>query len=234
MDDKKVVYTLKIIIIGDPNVGKTNIVYRFSKGEFKNEYENTICLDFLTKNINIDNTSFRLQIWDTAGSEQYRSITRTYYRNSACAIIVYDISNKESFENIPNWILDCKQNNEYNIHMILVGNKDDLVKREVSEEQGKRLAEEYGLKFYEASALTGHNIEEIFIDGCLEINNKINNQEINLENTFCGVKRLNDGDIFVAERSYNSSFLKLGEDNHEKNEQNNQKQRKNRKRKYHC
>ena len=161
MNEEK--YSLKFIIIGDPSVGKTNIMYRYSKGEFKGQYSVTICVEYLTKNIVIDNTSFRLELWDTAGSERYLSITRGYYNNSACAIIVYDITNIKSFEHVSKWVEECQQTNGKNIYMILVGNKDDLKdNRKITEEQGKDLASKYDLKFFETSALTGHNIEEVF------------------------------------------------------------------------
>ena len=170
-------YSLKIILVGDSNVGKTNIAYRYCKGAFSSEYQITLGVDFLSKNIIIDDILFRVYVWDTAGSEKFRSISRTYYRNTACALIVYDISDKKTFENALSWIDVIKRESGANTHIILVGNKDDLENREVTEEEGKELAEKYDLKFFETSALNGHNIEEVFIDACTEINNRIKNIE---------------------------------------------------------
>ena len=186
-------YTFKIIIVGDASVGKTNITYRFCKGEFINEYQATLGLDYLSENRTVDNTFFKLQLWDTAGSERYRSISKTYYKNSACALVVYDITRKSSFDNVSGWIEDCKQSGK-NIYIILIGNKDDLSAREVSNEEGRELAEKYDVKFYETSAVNGHNIEEVFIDACKAINNKIKKGEIDLDDISCGVKKLDERD----------------------------------------
>ena len=192
-DNKNVKYIFKIIIIGDTSVGKTNISYRFCRGEFTTDIESTVGLDFLNKYITIDNTLINIQLWDTAGSEKFRSVTRTYYKNSACALIVYDVSRKDTFNNVTSWIEDCKKYNGKNIYIILVGNKDDLKNREVTEEEGKELADRFGLKFFETSALNGHNIEEVFIDACTEINNKIKNEEIDIDDISYGVMRSDDG-----------------------------------------
>ena len=100
-------YLLKYIIIGDAAVGKSNLLLRFAQNDFKMEYQLTIGVEFGAKNIEINNKKYRLQIWDTAGQENYRSITRAYYKNSVCAILVYDITNRDSFEHISSWIDDC-------------------------------------------------------------------------------------------------------------------------------
>ena len=214
-------YSLKIILVGDPNVGKTNIAYRYCKGAFRNEYQVTIGVDYLSKNIIIDDILFRVQIWDTGGSEKFRSISRTYYRNTACALIVYDISDKKTFKHALSWIDDIKRESGANTHIILVGNKDDLKNRKVTEEEGKELAEKYDLKFFETSALNGHNIEEVFIDAYVTIADKIKNGKINIDDSY-GIKRIYDENEFIADKRYNRSLQKLDKNNHINNGQNNE------------
>ena len=131
-------YLLKYVIVGDASVGKSNLLLRYSHGQFREEYQLTIGVEFGSNNIQIDDKIFRIQIWDTAGQENFRSITRAYYKNSACALIVYDISRKASFDSISTWIEDCKNSSPKSVFMVLVGNKCDLEKeREVTKEEGR-------------------------------------------------------------------------------------------------
>ena len=157
-------YEVRYIIVGDSGVGKTNIIYRFVKGEFQNEMQSTLGVDFLSKNIKKNDKIFKLQIWDTNGMEQFRSIRQNYYKNAACALIIYDITDEKSFKSINDWIEECK-NNAYNENLIiiLVGNKTDLSdQRKITEEEGESLGNKYNMRFYESSALTGYNINTIF------------------------------------------------------------------------
>ena len=129
-------YLFKYIIIGDAAVGKSNLLLRYAHGQFKQEYQLTIGVEFGAKNIQLNDKIYRIQIWDTAGQENFRSITRAYYKNSVCALVVYDISNKESFNNISSWVEDCKNQSPKTIFMVLVGNKSDLEdKRQVTKEE---------------------------------------------------------------------------------------------------
>ena len=188
-------YLLKYIIIGDAAVGKSNLLLRFAQGDFKTEYQLTIGVEFGAKNIDLNNKKFRLQIWDTAGQENYRSITRAYYKNSVCAILVYDISNRESFEHISNWVEDCMSQSPKTVFMVLVGNKSDLNEyRQVTFEEGQEMAKNYKMMFFETSAKTGENVEKIFFDSATEIQNKINQGYYDLESDVCGIKKgLNPG-----------------------------------------
>ena len=188
-------FLLKYIIIGDAAVGKSNLLLRFAQNDFKAEYQLTIGVEFGAKNIDINNKKFRLQIWDTAGQENYRSITRAYYKNSVCAILVYDISNRESFEHISNWIEDCLAQSPKTVFMVLVGNKSDLNEnRKVSFQEGQEMAKNNHLMFFETSAKTGENVDKIFEDSAKEISNKINQGYYDLESDVCGIKRgLNAG-----------------------------------------
>ncbi len=182
-------YLFKYIIIGDAAVGKSNLLLRYTHGQFKPEYQLTIGVEFGAKNISINNKTYRIQIWDTAGQENFRSITRAYYKNSACALVVYDISNRESFDNINTWIEDCKSQSPQTIFMVLVGNKNDLEdKRAVTIEEGKELAEKNKMMFFETSAKTGTNVDEIFLRSAETIAKKIEDNYYDLENESCGIK----------------------------------------------
>ena len=188
-------YLLKYIIIGDAAVGKSNLLLRFAQNDFKTDYQLTIGVEFGAKNLEIDNKKYRLQIWDTAGQENYRSITRAYYKNSVCALLVYDITNRDSFEHISSWIEDCLAQSPKTVFMVLVGNKSDLSdKRKVTTEEGQQMAKNHNLIFFETSAKTGENVDKIFEESANEISKKINEGYYDLESDVCGIKRgLNNG-----------------------------------------
>ena len=186
-------YLLKFIIIGDAAVGKSNLLVRYTSEQFKEEYQLTIGVEFGSNNVIIGDNTYRIQIWDTAGQENFRSITRSYYKNTACAIIVYEISNKKSFENISSWIEECKNTAPKSILMVLVGNKCDLEdNREVTEEEGREFAEKNGMLFFETSAKTGKNVEELFKQSVKVIDQKIKENYYDLENDSCGIKKGNE------------------------------------------
>ena len=185
-------YLLKFIIIGDDVVGKSNLLSHYVHGQFKPEYQSTIGVEFGAKNVVIRNTTYHIQIWDTAGHQNFRSVIRAYYKNTACAFVVYDISNRNSFNNVSSWIEDCRYNSPKTIFMVLVGNKSDLAdKRQVSTEEGRELAEKYEMKFYETSAKIGENVNDIFYDSVDEIAKKMDQNYYDLENDMCGIKQGN-------------------------------------------
>ena len=183
-------YLLKYVIVGDASVGKSNLLLRYTHGEFREEYQLTIGVEFGSNNIVINNSIYRIQIWDTAGQENFRSITRSYYKNSACALIVYDITRRVSFESLSDWIEDCKNSSPKTVVMVLVGNKCDLAQnREVNEEEGREFAEKHGMLFFETSAKTGQNVEELFKQSATLIAKKIKENYYDLENDSCGIKK---------------------------------------------
>ena len=149
----------KIIFVGDAATGKTSIINRIIDNPFNDTYEVSIGIDFMSKNIRFRGQNIKIQIWDSAGQEKYKGLIPSYVRNSSIVFIVYDISNRSSFDNIPNWISFVK--NIENTTMILCGNKTDL-DREVNKNEAEELAKREGLLFFECSAKTNENIKNMF------------------------------------------------------------------------
>ena len=180
-------YLLKYIIIGNSSVGKSNLLLKFAHNKFLDEYQATIGVEFGAKNVEIDNKIFRVQIWDTAGQENFRSITRAYYKNSVCALIVFDINNEDTFDSIQSWIQECKLQTPKTVTMILVGNKCDL-ECKVDRNKAKEIAEENGMLYFETSAKTGKGVDELFKKSAAKIKDNIENNYYDLSNETCGVK----------------------------------------------
>ena len=149
----------KIIFVGDAATGKTSIINRIIDNPFNDTYEVSIGIDFMSKNIRFRGQNIKIQIWDSAGQEKYKGLIPSYVRNSSIVFIVYDISNRSSFDNIPNWISFVK--NIEKTTMILCGNKNDL-DRDVNKNDAEELAKREGLLFFECSAKTNENIKNMF------------------------------------------------------------------------
>ena len=182
-------YLLKYVIIGDSGVGKSNILLKYINNTFSEEFKATVGVEFGAKNLQVNGRVYRIQIWDTAGQENFRSITRAYYKNSVCALVVYDISSRDSFNNVSSWIEDCKNQSPKTILIVLVGNKCDLEdKRQVSYEEGKELADKNDFLFFESSAKDGTNVQEIFENSAKEIAKKIEQGFYDLESE-SGIKK---------------------------------------------
>ena len=191
-------YLLKFVIIGDSGVGKSNILLRYIYNSFSDEFKTTVGVEFGAKNIEINKKVYRIQIWDTAGQENFRSIARAYYKNSVCACVVYDISSHSSFEDIQVWIDDCTKQTAKSVLLFLIGNKNDLNdKREVSYEEGEAYAKAHKMLFLEASAKTGHNINAIFERSVKQIAKNISNNVYDLDNDSCGIRIGINKDTFV-------------------------------------
>ena len=167
---------VKIILIGDSGVGKTNIMSKFLKNQFMEESKATIGVEFGSKLFNHEGHKIKAQIWDTAGQEKYKAITGAYYKGSKGALVVYDITQKKSFENIEKWVNDLKVAGDPKITIILIGNKSDLEdKRQVLKDQGEEKARSFGCAFLETSAYSGDNIEKAFNLMVKEIYEKFSN-----------------------------------------------------------
>ena len=156
-------FKFKIMVIGESKVGKTSLIKRYTKNKFGGVYLTTVGVDFQDKIIQIEEKKIRLQIWDTAGQERFRNITKNYFNSSDGFLLIYDISDKDSFKHLNFWNEQIKLNAPNNTKSVLVGNKCDLDNsREISIEQGENLAQKYKIKFFEASAKDGTNINEVF------------------------------------------------------------------------
>ena len=160
----------KVVVIGEGAVGKSSITIRTCYGKFDRAYISTIGVEFGTKTYTIERQEITMQIWDTAGQERFRFLQPAYYRGSHGALLVYDVTRAESLKNLPIWIDDLVSNIEKSIPMILVGNKCDLdFVRAVTEREGDSLAEKLSdqynsvIPFYETSAKTNQNVEEVFL-----------------------------------------------------------------------
>lgn len=153
----------KLVFLGDSAVGKSCIVNRFSNDRFNDYQESTIGAAFSTAKININDKEVKFEIWDTAGQERYKSLAPMYYRGAKFAVVVYDITMKDSFNGAKLWIHELKNKHRNDCITILVGNKSDLKKdRQISEEEAKSYAENHDLEYIEVSAKSGENIKKIF------------------------------------------------------------------------
>eukprot|EP00756_Hemistasia_phaeocysticola_P050724 Hpha_TRINITY_DN25915_c0_g1::TRINITY_DN25915_c0_g1_i1::g.185423::m.185423/K07881/RAB14; Ras-related protein Rab-14 len=169
-------YIFKYIIIGDMGVGKSCLLHRFTDSSFLTDSPHTIGVEFGTRVVEVGDKSIKLQIWDTAGQERFRAVTRSYYRGAAGAVMVYDVTRRQTFNHITSWLSDARNLTNPNTVMMLVGNKVDLEdQREVSFEEATRFAEEHQLLFLECSAKTGQNVEEAFVKTARLIHDNIAN-----------------------------------------------------------
>ena len=174
---------IKLMVLGDSSVGKSSILTKYCKNEFMSKYITTIGIDFQIKYLNINNKRIKLQIWDTAGQERYRVVTKNYFNTSNGFVIIYDITSRESFNNINNWMEQIESIVGDRVKCIIFGNKNDLVsERKVQKEEGEELAKRYNCSFFETSAKEGNNIEEGFKSITLEIIEKLKNSKVKKDN----------------------------------------------------
>ena len=155
-------YLIKLIIIGDSGVGKTCFLMRFADNSFTTSHISTIGIDFKLKPITIDGKTIKLQIWDTAGQDRFRTITQTYYKGAMGVILAYDCTNEKSFENVRNWIKQLEAHANPGVIKVLVGNKSDSPDKKVDPSRGQVLADEFGMGFFDASAKNDINVKEAF------------------------------------------------------------------------
>ena len=194
MDIKNLeIFEYKIILVGDPGVGKTSIMTKFVSNEFQNTYLSTIGVEFKSKEIHINNnTCARLKIWDTCGQEKFRAITRQYFKNSEGVFVVFDLTNKETIKKLDIWMKDIKDNIDNDYFIFLIGNKSDVKDRDLTiAEEAKQFAINKKINYYEVSAKIGSGIYNIFEKMASKLINKkkiekskeeINTDKIDIEN----------------------------------------------------
>jgi len=172
-------YLFKLLLIGDSGVGKTCVLFRFSEDAFNATFISTIGIDFKIRTIELDGKKIKLQIWDTAGQERFRTITTAYYRGAMGIMLVYDITNAKSFDNIAKWLRNIDEHANEDVERMILGNKCDMTdKRVISKERGEAIAREHNIRFLETSAKTNINVEQAFVQLAESILEKTNVQEL--------------------------------------------------------
>ncbi|CAB9512213.1 Ras-related protein Rab [Seminavis robusta] len=156
-------YIVRLLMVGDSSCGKTSLVLRYDQNVFSTKFVTTIGVDYRDKMVKIEGAPMRLQLWDTAGQERFRSLTSNFFGRADGFVLTYDISNRPSFDHVIGWMRDIKTRAPPDCDIVLCGNKSDLDNdRVVTFDEGKQLADDYGVQFFETSALTGHNVEKMF------------------------------------------------------------------------
>ncbi|KAJ4747098.1 hypothetical protein LUZ62_052470 [Rhynchospora pubera] len=200
-------FLIKLLLIGDSGVGKSCLLLRFSDDTFTTSFITTIGIDFKIRTVELDGKRVKLQIWDTAGQERFRTITTAYYRGAMGILLVYDVTDESSFNNIRNWIKNIEQHASNNVNKILVGNKADMdeSKRAVPTSRGQQLADEYGIKFFETSAKTNLNVEQVFFTIARDIKQRITSESENPKPAEATLKISNTDSQNTAEAAAKSS-----------------------------
>ena len=161
--DQDYEFIFKVLLLGNSNVGKSSLFLRFVDDIWNDTFVPTIGVDFKIKTFEIDSKKIKMQIWDTAGQERFKNIISSYYRGAHGILLLYDVTDKDSFKNLSNWLIEIEKNASKNVLKVLIGNKSDLEdKRVISYNQGKEFADTYGLKFIETSAKKNLNVNEAF------------------------------------------------------------------------
>ncbi|GMR59155.1 rab-1 [Pristionchus pacificus] len=167
-------YLFKLLLIGDSGVGKSCLLLRFADDTYTESYISTIGVDFKIRTIELDGKTIKLQIWDTAGQERFRTITSSYYRGAHGIIVVYDITDVETFNNVKQWLQEIDRYACENVNKLLVGNKCDLTaKRAVETQAAKEYADQLGIPFLETSAKSSTNVEQAFLTMASEIKSRM-------------------------------------------------------------
>ena len=158
-------FKLKIVVVGDSGVGKTNLIRRFIQDDFQSNSKATVGVEFFSKSFKINDNVFKIEIWDTAGQERYKSITAAYYKGAKGGLVVYDVTSKTSFDNVDNWVSEIKEKASTDMKTMMIGNKIDLKdERQVSTEEALEKAKLLELPLMEASALDSTNVKQAFYD----------------------------------------------------------------------
>ena len=157
-------FLYKLLMIGDSGVGKSSLLLRFASDQFEDSYMTTVGLDFKIRTVEVDGKVVKLQMWDTAGQERFRTITRSYYRGSQGIVVVYDVTDNDTFENVKHWLSEIERYAADGVSKMLVGNKCDMTDaRAVETATAQEVADKLDVPFFEASAKTAENVDEIFL-----------------------------------------------------------------------
>jgi len=165
-------FLTKVLILGDSGVGKSCLLLRFCDNDFTTAHLATIGVDYKMKIIDVEGKKVKAQLWDTAGQDRFQAITHTFYKGAQGIILAYAVNDRESFEHIERWMKQIKEHANEDVCMILVGNKTDMADRCIETEEGKKLAESYGIKFFETSAEKAWNVNDAFYEIVKEIKDK--------------------------------------------------------------
>ena len=186
-------FKIKIVVVGDSGVGKTNLIRRFISNEFSENLKATIGVEFMSKTYRINKHLFKIEIWDTAGQERYKSITAVYYKGAKGALVVYDTTEQTTFDDIDKWLLEIKDKTSKNLKLMIIGNKIDLKdEREVKNEEALKKAVSLGIPLMETSALDATNVKEAFNDLLKEIYKDMKDNLNKPENKFQNDKKAID------------------------------------------
>jgi len=176
-------YLFKLLLIGDSGVGKSCLLLRFADDTYTESYISTIGVDFKIRTIELDGKTIKLQIWDTAGQERFRTITSSYYRGAHGIIIVYDVTDQESFNNVRQWLQEIDRYASENVNKLLVGNKCDMTTKKVVDfATAKQYADQLGIPFLETSAKNATNVEQAFMTMAAEIKNRMGPSPTGIDN----------------------------------------------------
>ncbi|CCW70473.1 unnamed protein product [Phytomonas sp. Hart1] len=182
-------YIFKYVIIGDIGVGKSCIMQSFTEKHFRKDLPHTIGVEFGTTIVDVNGDLVKIQIWDTAGQERFRSVTRGYYRGAAAVLLVYDVSSRDTFVHVGSWLQEVRSNTSPHIEILLVGNKSDLEdEREVSFEEAAKFGEDNNLHFMECSALSGHNVVQVFLSIAQKVHENVLNGKLSPTDAESGVQ----------------------------------------------
>lgn len=204
-------YLFKIVLIGDSAVGKSNLLARYARNEFYPNSKSTIGVEFQTQTMEIDGKEIKAQIWDTAGQERFRAVTSAYYRGAVGALVVYDISRRQTFDNISRWLDELHTHSDMNVVTVIVGNKTDLMDaREVSTEEGAALAEAQNLYFVETSALDSTNVQVAFQTVVKEIYNILSRKVLSCQEQKLESKLTNGKTVILQEAESESTTKQTG------------------------